>query len=74
MKDAHDKIIIADADSNDSEDDFLDEREDSFMTSRYETTFEDDISEGSGYQELQKSTDWIGSQKEHSRRPELNDQ
>ena len=54
MKDAHDKIIIADADSNDSEDDFLDEREDSFMTSRYETTFEDDISEGSGYQELQK--------------------
>ena len=49
MKDAHDKIIIADADSNDSDDDFLDDREASFMTSRYETTFEDDISEGSGY-------------------------
>lgn len=49
MKDAHDKIIIADADSDDSDDDFLDDREASFMTSRYETTFEDDISEGSGY-------------------------
>ena len=52
MKDAHAKITIADADSDDSEDDSVDDHEASFMTSRYESTYEDDISEGSGYQEL----------------------
>merc|ERR1712113_564770 len=52
MKDAHDKIIIADADSDDDES--VDDIDRSFMTSRYISTYGDDISEGSGYQELQK--------------------